>query len=138
MARGDGRYRLPTEAEWEYAARAGSTTKYSFGDNEGSLENHAWYSKNSGGTIHEVATKQANAWGLYDMYGNVSEWVQDWAGDYPSGSVTDPTGPASGKNRVVRGGSWQEDASIMPSAVRSSDTPGGQLPVTGFRVLRTK
>jgi formylglycine-generating enzyme required for sulfatase activity len=93
--------RLPTEAEWEYAARAGSAAKR-YGD----IDNIAWYDNNSGGKTHDLGQKQANGFGLYDMLGNVWEWVADWYAPYPSGSVTDPRGPASGQSRVLRGGSW--------------------------------
>jgi formylglycine-generating enzyme required for sulfatase activity len=93
--------RLPTEAEWEYAARAGST-----GARYGNLDAIAWYAGNSGNTTHEAGQKQPNAWGLYDMLGNVWEWVVDWYADYAAGSQSDPRGPASGTYRVLRGGSW--------------------------------
>lgn len=134
--RGDGKYRLPTEAEWEYAARAGSTTKYSFGDGEGTLGIYAWYDANSGSRTHEVATKQPNAWGLYDMHGNVWEWVQDWYGDYPSGSVTNPKGATSGSERVLRGGSWGNNTVILRSACRSSYAPSVRDQFLGFRLIR--
>ena len=99
------RYRLPTEAEWEYAARAGTA-----GERYGNLDAIAWYNGNSGGRTHPVGRKAPNAWGLYDMLGNVFEWVQDWYGDYPGGAVTDPRGPASGSTRVLRGGGWIDGA----------------------------
>ena len=110
-------YRLPTEAEWEYACRAGTTTKYSFGDDESELGDYAWYGVNSDNT-HPVGGKLPNAWGLYDMHGNVWEWCQDWYDDYPSGAVTDPTGPASGSSRVYRGGGWESTAADCRSGVR--------------------
>src|ERR1039457_6342287 len=93
--------RLLTEAEWEYAARAGST-----GSRYGNLDGVAWYRDNSAGKTHEVAGKQANSWGLYDMLGNVWEWVADWFADYSSGDAKDPQGPTSGTWRSLRGGSW--------------------------------
>jgi formylglycine-generating enzyme required for sulfatase activity len=131
-ARRDGfHYRLPTEAEWEYAARAGSA------GTPGELDAMAWYYNNSGNKTHPVGQKQANAWGLSDMLGNVYEWVQDWYGDYPSGSAIDPAGPAAGALRVVRGGSWEYiiawDARV---SCRSSDDPSGGDATIGFRILR--
>lgn len=135
-ARGDGKYRLPTEAEWEYAARAASTTKYSFGDGEGSLGSYAWYDANSGSTTHEVATKKPNAWGLYDMHGNVWEWMQDWYGDYSNGSATDPAGAVSGSDRVLRSGSWGVGAVSLRSACRNAYSPLIRDQFLGFRLVR--
>lgn len=134
--RGDGKYRLPTEAEWEYAARAGSITKYSFGDSDGSLGIYAWYDENSGSRTHEVATKQPNAWGLYDMYGNVWEWVQDWYGNYPNGNAIDPAGIVSGSDRVLRGGSWGTGVATQRSASRSAYSPSIRDQFLGFRVVK--
>ncbi|HTB63137.1 MAG TPA: formylglycine-generating enzyme family protein [Opitutales bacterium] len=115
-------YTLPTEAQWEYACRAGTTGAY-----PGDLDAMAWYVKNSdsGGqkyiyTMHPVGTKQPNAWGLYDMNGNSGSWCLDWFGDYPGGSVTDPSGPASGSRHVVRGGGPFSDAAGCRSASRFS------------------
>lgn len=103
---GGSRYRLPTEAEWEYAARAGATGKYGFGDDDDQLGLYAWYTGNSGDKTHPVGQLRANAWGLHDMHGNVWEWVQDWYDEsyYRHSPATDPRGPGSGSNRVFRGG----------------------------------
>ncbi len=130
-------YRLPTEAEWEYACRAGTTTKYSFGDSESELSDYDWNNKNSGFISHPVGGKKPNGWGLYDMHGNVHEWCQDWYGDYPIGSTTDPTGAASGSDRVLRGGGWIFDARDCRSADRSRDAPEFRSDALGFRVLRS-
>ena len=121
-------YRLPTEAEWEYAARAGT-----IGPRYGELDVIAWHSGNSGGETHPVKQKAANAWGLYDMIGNVWEWCSDWYGAYPSGSVTDPTGESSRSNRVYRGGSWINEARSCRSALRFRDEPGDRFNSLGFR-----
>lgn len=121
-------WRLPTEAEWEYAARAGTT-----GSRYGELDAIAWWTGNSGSQTHPVKQKTANAWGLYDMMGNVWEWCSDWYGEYPTESVTDPTGPNSGSRRVTRGGSWSSDAGIARSAIRSGRGPGGRDNDLGFR-----
>jgi formylglycine-generating enzyme required for sulfatase activity len=134
--KGEGRYRLPTEAEWEYAARAGSTARYSYGDGEGSLGNYAWYSANSGSKTHEVGTKQPNEWGLYDMHGNVWEWCGDWYGAYSSSAQIDPTGATSGSYRVIRGGSWNYVAVNLRSANRYSNSPSFRSYNLGFRVVR--
>jgi formylglycine-generating enzyme required for sulfatase activity len=122
-------YTLPTEAQWEYACRAGTT-----GDYAGNLAAMAWYSQNCGDTTHAVGQKQANAWGLYDMHGNVWEWCRDWYGSYPGGSGADPTGPSSGAARVFRGGSWDVVADYCRSAFRLPSGPGGRSPAMGFRL----
>jgi formylglycine-generating enzyme required for sulfatase activity len=117
--------RLPTEAEREYACRAGSTTAYSFGDSADGLAEYAWYRGNSGNTTHPVGEKKPNAWGLYDMHGNVWEWCQDRYGDayYAENPPVDPQGPAQGAHHVVRGGSWDGDPEICRSAFRGWNIP---------------
>lgn len=127
-------YRLPTEAEWEYAARAGTTTRFHSGDNDDDLSHVGWYGGNSE-SPHPVGQKTPNAWGLYDMHGNVWEWVHDLYGVYPSGSVTDPGGSISGLKRVARGGAWIYSASSCRSAVRRREDPGYRLDDMGFRLL---
>jgi formylglycine-generating enzyme required for sulfatase activity len=154
-------YRLPTEAEWEYAARAGSKTAFAIGDisetgcgYDSNLDVMGWYCGNSGvsysgcydmskwggprcaGT-HPVAQKMPNAWGLYDMHGNVWEWCQDWYGNYPSGSVTNPTGPSGGSNRVARGGSWGYSAGYCRSARRGWSDPDLGFNYLGLRLVMT-
>ena len=127
--------RLPTEAEREYACRAGSTTTYCFGDNENGLGEYAWYASNSDNKTHPVGEKKPNAWGLYDMHGNVWEWCQDWYGDYPAGAVTDPQGAAQGAGRVLRGGCWGGVPGGCRSARRGSGFPGCRSGGVGFRVV---
>ena len=121
-------WRLPTEAEWEYAARAGTT-----GPRYGELDAIGWWDGNSGRQTHPVSQKAANAWGLHDMMGNVWEWCSDWSGDYSTGSVTDPTGPSSGSRRVFRGGSCFDVAWYARSAVRLRYDPGDRNLDLGFR-----
>ncbi len=128
---GLNKYRLPTEAEWEYAARAGSETAYCFGNDVNRLADYAWYGDNS---THPVGRRKANAWVLYDMHGSVSEWCQDWYGDYPSGSVVDPIGPSTGSRRVIRGGSWVDLAWDCRSAVRYGFELGSRGNDLGFRL----
>jgi len=131
-------YRLPTEAEWEYAARAGSETAYCFGDDAAELGEYAWYIGNWGGKTHPVAQKKSNAWGLYDMHGNVREWCQDWYGKYPSGDVADPISPDighSGSGIVKRGGGWSSVAQFCRSAYRYRFLPDYQDGNLGLRLL---
>jgi len=128
-------FRLPTEAEREYACRAGSKTRFSFGDSESVLGEYAWYASNSGGKTHPVGQKKPNPWGLYDMHGNVAEWCADWYADYPKAAVTDHQGPASGTYRVLRGGSWYPTPDGCRSAFRNYGTPGIRYNVFGFRVV---
>jgi formylglycine-generating enzyme required for sulfatase activity len=135
-------YRLPTEAEWEYACRAGSKTKYGFGDSETELGEYAWYSGNNG-RAQPVGTKKPNAWGLFDMHGNVWEWCSDWYGSYSAGETEDPTGAPAGASyhkRVFRGGSWGSDAAYCRSAARNACQNNPQyyrLSGLGFRLVRT-
>jgi uncharacterized repeat protein (TIGR02543 family) len=130
-------YRLPTEAEWEYACRAGTTGDYG---GTGVLDQMGWYDGNSGGQTHPVAQKQPNHWGLFDMHGNVREWVQDWySSTYYSVSPTnDPPGPTTGSYRVLRGGGWGNSASIARSAYRGFAPPGDGFWTFGFRLARTQ
>ncbi len=132
------RYRLLTEAEWEYACRAGSSTRYCCGDDEQRLVDYAWYAKNAGGKTHPVGKKLPNAWQLYDMHGNVWEWVQDWYGAYSEGFEQDPSGPESGASRVCRGGGWHSDADHCRSAYRGNwFDPADRGNRLGFRLART-
>ena len=115
----------------------GTTTAYGFGDDASGLGDYDWSRSNSDLKTHPVGEKKPNAWGLYDMHGNVAEWCQDWFGHYPSGSATDPTGATSGLNRVFRGGGWASIARNCRSAYRSWVTPVFRGSVLGFRVLRS-
>ena len=130
------KYRLPTEAEWEYACRAGSTTAYCFGNDSGRLGEYAWYGDNAGDKTHPVGQKKSNAWGLYDMIGNVSHWVRDGYVDYTKGHVIDPSGPLYGSNRVIRGCCcWHSEAWMCTSALRGFNDPGIRSRFIGFRLL---
>jgi formylglycine-generating enzyme required for sulfatase activity len=161
------RYALPTEAQWEYACRAGTTTRWSCGDDERALAEHAWYSANADGKLHPVAQKRPNPWGLYDMHGNVWEWCTDWfSEDYyqqlaasperareaarkrssvreqrsseaTRTAIENPAGPESGSLRVFRGGSWYHDAVYCRSAFRLGSVPSYRRHVLGFRLSRT-
>lgn len=128
------RYRLPTEAEWEYAARGGSSGPYSVA---GNLADFAWYVDDSGNKTHAVGKLKPNGFGLYDVHGNVWEWTSDWYGPYSSSNATDPVGASSGSYRVMRGGSWWSDARYCRSADRGNVGPGIRGSIVGFRLVRT-
>ena len=140
-ALGEGIYGLPTEAQWEYAYRAGSTTAFYNGaitepnGNDPNLDAIGWYTYNSDSETHPVAQKTPNVWGLYDMSGNVFEWCQDWYGSYGSAPVSDPTGPVSGSYRVFRGGSWNYYAQRCRAAYRSGSYPARRSNYIGFRLV---
>ncbi|MFM7055792.1 MAG: SUMF1/EgtB/PvdO family nonheme iron enzyme [Planctomycetota bacterium] len=139
LSRMDGRnYRLPTEAEWEWACRAGTTTAFSFGDDERLLGEHAWFDGNrTGAFAHRVGQKQPNPFGLFDLHGNLWEWCSDWYGGMAPAEIhgSDPRGPGSGTSRILRGGSWLYDAFFLRSACRHSDTPGDHHCDIGCRML---
>ena len=151
MNRKKNGYRLPTEAEWEYACRAGTTEDYSFA-NPADIDNYAWYFdnsrddairvlfppfRNSARKTHQVGLKQANPWGLFDMHGNVWEWVWDRWEEYTDTPKTNPEGPAEGAYRVYRGGGWLNEASALRSAIRGANEPLRRDGNIGFRVVRT-
>ncbi|HOK09264.1 MAG TPA: formylglycine-generating enzyme family protein [Candidatus Hydrogenedens sp.] len=135
---GSGTFRLPTEAEWEYACRAGSTTEFYFGDDASQLDNYGWHYNNSNYQTHPVGQKLPNAWGLYDMHGNVWEWCQDWydANYYQYSPSIDPNGPASGKYKVLRGGTCLRTSARCRSAFRSWNAPDLSMPDQGFRICK--
>jgi len=132
-------YRLPTEAEWEYACRGGTKTAFSFGDDEAELGKYAWFDGNAWDIdekyAHRVAQKLANPFGLHDMHGNVWEWCSDWDGDYPSTPLTDPRGPGSGSSRVLRGGSWNNGPYFVRCASRNDYAPEYRFNSVGFRLV---
>ena len=129
-------YRLPTEAEWEYACRAGGRSTYNTGDNEADLAHAAWFRPNGNSELHPVAGKRANTWGLYDMHGNVWEWCNDWLGEYSAESQIDPTGPKSGTRKVFKGGSWYTNANYCRSTYHYGYPPDSRDISIGFRIVR--
>ena len=135
---GTGKYRLPSEAEWEYACRAGTTTRYSFGDSESKLGEYAWFKEISGDKTHPVGQKKPNSWGLYDMHGNVWEWVQDTWHDSYDGAPTDGSAwEGFDSYRVIRGGNWDNVARNCSSASRTYDDPDRRNSDLGFRLMRS-
>ena len=130
-------FRLPTEAEREYATRAGSETRYCFGDDEANLGDYAWFGGNSDQKPHPVGQKRANDWGLHDLHGNVWEWCWDFYAPYSADSVSDPTGPSSGSGRMLRGGSFLYVPRDLRSAYRFGVVPENQLGFIGFRCVRS-
>ncbi|MBI3986053.1 MAG: formylglycine-generating enzyme family protein [Lentisphaerae bacterium] len=128
-------FRLPSEAEWEYACRAGATTSFNTGGDEGDLASSGWCGINSESMPHPVGRKQANSWGLFDMHGNVWEWCQDWQGPYSGAEAADPVGPTGGVYRVMRGGGWNNTAELCRSANRDSYEPGKHWNGLGFRLV---
>ncbi|MDP6839029.1 MAG: formylglycine-generating enzyme family protein [Planctomycetota bacterium] len=133
-------YRLPTEAEWEYACRGGTRTRFSSGVGDDHLSRVAWYEGNSGRKTHPVKQKKPNPWGLFDMHGNVWEWCADWYGKefYCESSPINPVGPETGSNRVIRGGSWSYNSLSLRSADRNYGYPTGRTDFIGVRVLAVR
>ncbi len=130
----DFEYRLPSEAEWEYACRAGTTNLYSFGDSTKEADQYAWTAENAGATTHPVGEKRPNPWGLHDIHGNVWEWTQDWFAAHAAADLKDPTGPPQGKFKVFRGGGWNNDVEYARSANRFMMSPSNGIHFVGFRI----
>jgi formylglycine-generating enzyme required for sulfatase activity len=130
----DYEYRLPYEAEWEYACRAGSTNLYSFGDDAKAGSQFAWVGENSDAQTHPVGQKLPNSWGLHDMHGNVWEWCLDWFAPYPAAPLTDPTGPATSKYKLFKGGGWNQEIEYARSANRFMMSPSNGIHFVGFRM----
>lgn len=137
-ARTGRQFALPTEAQWEYACRAGTETKWNFGESENAAPDHAWLRDNSSNTTHPVGQKPPNAWGLYDMHGNIAQWCADWYDKhtYDAGAVTDPTGPKTATGgRVLRGGAWGDAPEGIRAAARNCLGPDGKHAGIGFRCV---
>ncbi len=132
------RIQLPTEAQWEYACRAGTKSQFYSGNVDNDLDAVGWYARNSAGKVHPVGEKKPNAWGLYDMHGNIWQWVQDWFGKYPAGQQTDPQGPPEGATRVMRGGSYAGDSFYCRSFNRHDGNPDSRVHDIGFRIAATE
>ena len=128
-------YRLPTEAEWEYACRAGSTNLFTFGDDASIAEQFAWTAENCDAGTHPVGLKRPNAWGLHDVHGNVWEWCSDWFEPYPAAPLLDPVGPASSKYKVFKGGGWNQDAEYARASSRFMMSPSNGIHFVGFRLV---
>ena len=128
---------LPTDAQWEYACRAGTTTAYYSGNTIADLDRVGWHNGNSGGTLHDVGELPANAWGLHDMHGNIREFVRDYFDGKPLEDATDPAGPADGdpKNHVVRGGAYTANAALARNCRAAVRRPTEALAITGFRIM---
>jgi len=133
---GIGTFRLPTEAEWEYACRAGTTTRFFWGDDAAGIDDYVWHRGNSGERTRPVGGKRPNPWGLHDMNGNVMEWCEDWYGPYAAGDKTDPRGPAKGTDCVMRGGSWNCGLAYCRPATRGWCAPFCRYNIYGFRLVR--
>ena len=130
------KFRLPTEAEWEYAARAGSTTDWASGQDSLALLDYAWIRVNAGGAVQPVGGRRPNAWGLHDMHGNVWEWVVDWFAPHPKDTqLTDPDGPPTGEHKVFKGGGWSHDAKFSRATSRFMMAPDMGINFVGFRVV---
>lgn len=131
------KFALPTEAQWEFACRAGTRTPWSFGDSDAAMGDYAWNRDNSGQTTHAVGEKKPNAWGLCDMHGNVAEWCADWYAKhtYARSDATDPAGPSSGDSRVLRGGAWGDDSGYLRCTYRNCNGPDGANDGIGFRCV---